>query len=184
MNWFTGLILYVLIWWTVLFAVLPIGTHPAANPDSQTGWRGVPEQPRLMMKVIVTTLVAAIVWFGAWLLITSDYISFRHGWFAARSTNEPDVRFDAIAHIDHSSGRRATYVLPQGDVTSEPVFVERSAKAGEGDGWLLAVVYRSREDRSDLVVLDAQHVEAGPIATAKLPRRVPFGFHGSWLGQN
>jgi hypothetical protein len=23
------------------------------------------------------------VWFGAWLLITSDYVSFRHGWFAA-----------------------------------------------------------------------------------------------------
>ena len=35
------------------------------------------------MKVIVTTLVAGVVWFGAWLLITSDYVSFRHGWFAA-----------------------------------------------------------------------------------------------------
>jgi carotenoid cleavage dioxygenase-like enzyme len=110
-------------------------------------------------------------------------LAFRHGWFAARSTNDPDVRFDAIAHIDHSTGRRATYVLPQGDVTSEPVFVERSAKASEGDGFLLAVVYRARENRSDLLVLDAQDVERGPIATAKLPRRVPFGFHGNWLGQ-
>jgi carotenoid cleavage dioxygenase-like enzyme len=110
-------------------------------------------------------------------------LPYRHGWFAARSTNEPDVRFDAIAHIDLSTGRRATYVLPQGDVTSEPVFVERSAKADEGDGWILAVIYRGRENRSDLVVLDAQNVEAGPIATAKLPRRVPFGFHGSWRGK-
>ena len=38
------------------------------------------------MKVIVTTLVAGVVWFGAWLLITSDYVSFRHGWFAAPRT--------------------------------------------------------------------------------------------------
>jgi len=68
-------------------------------------------------------------------------------------------------------------------VTSEPVFVERSAKADEGDGWLLAVVYRAGENRSDLLVLDAQDVEAGPIATAKLPRRVPFGFHGNWRPQ-
>lgn len=110
-------------------------------------------------------------------------LPYRHGWFAGRSTNEPDVRFDAIAHVDVSTGRRKTYVLPQGDVTSEPVFVERSAKADEGDGWILAVVYRAAEDRSDLLVLDAQNVQAGPIATAKLPRRVPFGFHGSWLGR-
>ena len=83
MNWFTGLVLYVLIWWTVLFAVLPIGTRPVEEADQQTGWRGAPEQPRLLMKVIITTLVAAVVWFGSWLLITSDYVSFRHGWFAA-----------------------------------------------------------------------------------------------------
>jgi len=83
MNWFTGVVLYVLIWWIVLFAVLPIGTRPVEDPDLQTGWRGVPERPRLLMKVIITTLVAAVVWFGAWLLISSPYASFRHGWFAA-----------------------------------------------------------------------------------------------------
>ena len=83
MNWFTGIVLYVLIWWTVLFAILPIGTRPVEDPDENTGWRGAPERPRLLMKVGLTTLVAAIVWFGAWLLITSDYVSFRHGWFAA-----------------------------------------------------------------------------------------------------
>jgi len=83
MNWFTGLVLYLLIWWTVLFAVLPIGTRPVADADRATGWRGAPEHPRLLMKVVLTTLIAAAVWIGAWLLIRSDYISFRHGWFAA-----------------------------------------------------------------------------------------------------
>ena len=83
MNWFTGVVVYVLIWWTVLFAVLPIGTHPVEDADQRTGWRGTPEHPRLLMKVMVTTLVAGVVWFGAWLLITSHYVSFRHGWFAA-----------------------------------------------------------------------------------------------------
>lgn len=65
-------------------------------------------------------------------------------------------------------------------MTSEPVFVERGPGAAEGDGWILAVVYRGNENRSDLVVLDAQAIDKGPIATAELPRRVPFGFHGNW----
>jgi len=30
-------------------------------------------------------------------------------------------------------------------------------------------------------VLNAQDVTAGPVASAKLPRRVPFGFHGNWV---
>ena len=53
------------------------------EPDQSTGWRGAPEQPHLVIKVILTTLIAAVVWVGAWLLITSNYVSFRHGWFAA-----------------------------------------------------------------------------------------------------
>ena len=43
-----------------------------------------------------------------------------------------------------------------------------------------AVVYGGAEDRSGFVVYDAQDVAAGPIATARVPRRVPFGFHGNW----
>ena len=82
MNWFTGVVLYILIWWTVLFAVLPFGTRPVAEADSQTGWRGAPQRPLLLRKVIATTLVAAVVWGGAYLLISSDWISFRHGYWA------------------------------------------------------------------------------------------------------
>jgi carotenoid cleavage dioxygenase-like enzyme len=34
---------------------------------------------------------------------------------------------------------------------------------------------------SDLVVLDAVRLEAGPVAEVRLPQRVPFGFHGTWV---
>jgi carotenoid cleavage dioxygenase-like enzyme len=108
-------------------------------------------------------------------------LSYRHGWFAGRSSNERDVRYDAIAHIDLAKDRKSVFVLPKGDVTSEPVFVPRAPNADEGDGWLLSAVYRAGENRSDLVVLEAQDIAAGPVATVSLPRRVPFGFHGNWL---
>jgi predicted secreted protein len=82
-NWFTGCVLFVIIWWTALFAVLPIGTRPVAKPDADSGWRGAPERPRMLMKVIVTTIVTCILWTGSYMLIRSDVINFRHGLFAA-----------------------------------------------------------------------------------------------------
>ena len=83
MNWFTGIVLYILIWWVTLFAVLPIGTHAVERPDEISGWRGAPERPGIWMKVAVTTIVACVIWLVAFALIESDWISFRHGYFAA-----------------------------------------------------------------------------------------------------
>ena len=85
MSWFTGLVLYGLIWWTVLFAVLPVGARPVADPDRHTGWRGVPERPRMLMKMLATTLVSALLWGAAYLVISSDWLSFRHGWLAIQA---------------------------------------------------------------------------------------------------
>jgi predicted secreted protein len=79
MNWFTGIVLFIIIWWTALFAVLPMGTRPVQQPDAASGWRGAPEQPQLLKKVIVTTIVSVVLWGAAYALITSDYLSFRHG---------------------------------------------------------------------------------------------------------
>ncbi|HVZ07692.1 DUF1467 family protein [Rhodopila sp.] len=79
MNWFTGCMLFIIIWWTALFAVLPLRTRPMDRPDEVSGWRGTPENPRLVMKVIVTTLVTSVLWLGIYAVVRSDYISFRHG---------------------------------------------------------------------------------------------------------
>ncbi|MEO8112950.1 MAG: carotenoid oxygenase family protein [Phenylobacterium sp.] len=107
---------------------------------------------------------------------------YRHGWYAADPINGKTIKQSAIAHLDLKTGKREVYELTGGDLTSEPVFTPRSATAEEGDGWVTAVVWRAGEDRSDLLVFEAQDVAAGPIAVAKLPRRVPFGFHGNWVG--
>ena len=78
----TAIALYVVIWWTALFAVLPIGTRPVAEADEVTGWRGVPEHPRMGRKLLITTLVAAVIWAAVVLVITSGWVSFRSGWLA------------------------------------------------------------------------------------------------------
>jgi len=103
-------------------------------------------------------------------------LPYRHGWFAGSRQDG----LDTLVHVDHASGRRTLSALPAGDATSEPVFVPRTPDAAEGDGWLLAVIWRAADQRSELVVLRADAINDGPVATIRLPQRVPFGFHGNW----
>ena len=109
-----------------------------------------------------------------------ETLKHRHGWYAADPTFSGTIRQCAIAHMDFVTGKRQVYELTGGDLTSEPVFVPRSADAAEGDGWLTAVIWRAGENRSDLAIFEARDVAKGPIGIAEMPRRVPFGFHGNW----
>ena len=42
----TAIALYIVIWWIALFAVLPIGTKPVAEPDAVTGYAELVIRPR------------------------------------------------------------------------------------------------------------------------------------------
>lgn len=87
----------------------------------------------------------------------------------------------AIVRFDHARGTRTLHPFAEGDVPGEAVFVPRGPAAAEGEGVLLTVVYRGAENRSDLVILDAERVDGEPLAVVELPHRVPFGFHGNWV---
>jgi len=106
---------------------------------------------------------------------------YRYGYFAARADTAQG--FDTLVTYDFKTGRRSTYGIPQGDAFSEPVFVPRGEHAGEGDGFLLATIYRATERRSDLAVFDAKTLADGPIALAELSHRVTLGFHGNWMDE-
>jgi carotenoid cleavage dioxygenase len=105
---------------------------------------------------------------------------YRHGYYGGSTRNDGGLGFNAVVHHDFALGRRTQFELPAGDFTGEPVFVPRSRDAAEGDGYLISVIYRGSEHRSDLAVFDAGDVAAGPVALGELPHRVPFGFHGNW----
>ncbi len=80
--------------------------------------------------------------------------------------------------VEHAFG---TAESPGGP--GEAVFVpSTSGPADESSGWYIGYVYDPARDGSDLVIIDASDFAAQPVARIKLPQRVPFGFHGNWVG--
>ena len=76
MTWFTGIIVYVLVWWVALFAVLPLWVAPA-EPDDPGYASGAPQRPRLALKAVVTSVVAAVIWLAIYIVVRSPWLSFR-----------------------------------------------------------------------------------------------------------
>lgn len=76
MNWFTGLMVFIVVWWVTWFCALPIGVRPPDTPE--VGHEpGAPVQPYLWWKLAGTTVVAIIISAGIFWVIQSDYLSFR-----------------------------------------------------------------------------------------------------------
>jgi hypothetical protein len=48
----------------------------------------------------------------------------------------------------------------------------------------IALVYRAATNASELLILHAQDIAGEPATILKLPRRVPAGFHGSFVAAN
>lgn len=76
MSWATGVMVYIVLWWTVLFAVLPLGVRRVEKPGTGEE-HGAPERPELLRKAIITSAVAAVFWVVFFALHRADVFSFR-----------------------------------------------------------------------------------------------------------
>jgi predicted secreted protein len=74
MKWTSAIAIYFIIWWLVLFTVLPFGVRNAAETGEdveQGNDAGAPVVHGLKWKVLVTTLVASLVFAALYWLLTS-----------------------------------------------------------------------------------------------------------------
>jgi carotenoid cleavage dioxygenase len=116
---------------------------------------------------------------------------YRHGYLAVQDLSKPfdtaragsitGMFWNSIGHIDHATGKTTTFFAGATSSLQEPTFIPKSAHAREGEGYLVALANRYDEMRSDLLVLDAEHLDAGPIATIRLPIKLRNGLHGNWV---
>ena len=100
------------------------------------------------------------------------------------SPNQGVVKFDMETNATqywHAGDRR---------FTGEPIFVPSnddldSFDGDEDAGNILVLVHDAEEPdeskRTSLVILDAQNIEDGPVATVAMPETIPFGLHGEFV---
>lgn len=72
MNWIGAFFVYLVLWWVVLFAVLPWGVQRQENPEAGHD-PGAPAVPHIGRKVIATTLITLVLWgIGVILILNFD----------------------------------------------------------------------------------------------------------------
>lgn len=76
MTLFTSIVVYVLLWWLTLFAVLPWRVQPQSS-RTRGHDAGAPERPMLVGKLLATTLISLVLFAIVYALIDNDVISFR-----------------------------------------------------------------------------------------------------------
>lgn len=76
MTFVTAIVVYVIIWWLVLFTVLPWGVKRPEEPEPGHE-PGAPVNPRMWLKVAITTAIASVLFGLVYWAIAADLISFR-----------------------------------------------------------------------------------------------------------
>jgi len=104
----------------------------------------------------------------------------RYGYAVINVANVGEQSMQLVKY-DLTTGAGTAHDFGSGCMPGEGVFVPAGDRAGEDEGYVLLYVYDTARDASDLVILDAAHFAAPPVATVHLPQRVPFGFHGNWI---
>ena len=75
----TGLaIIYIIIWWIVFFAILPIDVNRLKTEKIEGEDPGSPENPKILKKFIYCTGITTILFTIIYLLMKFEYLNLRN----------------------------------------------------------------------------------------------------------
>jgi carotenoid cleavage dioxygenase len=96
--------------------------------------------------------------------------TLKPGWFL----------FDGFVKSDVQSGESWSYRLGEGRYASEAPFAPRLGAKDEDDGYLVSFVTDENSGTSECILLDARHIEDGPVCRIALPHKLCSGTHSCW----
>jgi predicted secreted protein len=76
MSWLGGIFVFLMIWWVVIFAVLPFGVRRDETPESGND-PGAPQNPMLWRKMAVATVISGIIWGIVYWAVQQGFFNFR-----------------------------------------------------------------------------------------------------------
>jgi carotenoid cleavage dioxygenase-like enzyme len=105
---------------------------------------------------------------------------YRYVWAATSTPQGANDPFTALIGLDLEAGTQDVWESGPGRFVGEPVFAPTGE--GEADGRVLVMIYDGLEESCRLGIFDPKDIAAGPVATVQMPRLLPYGFHGNWIG--
>jgi carotenoid cleavage dioxygenase-like enzyme len=111
---------------------------------------------------------------------------YRYGFLPCPDPNAaPGTGGACYARFDHQTRKSTLFNAGTETSLAECCFAPKNASAPEGAGYLMGLATRNNEaGRGDLVILDAEHLADGPIATVHLPMRAVGQIHGWWVPES
>ena len=103
--------------------------------------------------------------------------------FPQGGNEEP--RFPGLVKYDLSTGGYVAFSAGPHYFYNEPGFAPRDNSQSEDDGYLVTLVWNPVDERSEIQIFDCKgaRIAEGPVARVVLPRRVPHGFHATYVSQ-
>ncbi|OMO51613.1 Carotenoid oxygenase [Corchorus capsularis] len=107
--------------------------------------------------------------------------------FGYLGINDQAMKMTGVVKIDleagYEVGRR---LFGPGCYGGEPFFVKNTTKSDddEDDGYLMCFVHNEQTNESKFLLMDAKSPQLDVMAVIRLPRRVPYGFHGLFLNKD
>lgn len=100
--------------------------------------------------------------------------------YAYLAIAEPWPKVSGFAKVDLFTGEVQKHIYGDMKFGGEPFFLPRDVNSEkEDDGYIMAFVHDEKTWKSELQIVNAMSLEVE--ATVKLPSRVPYGFHGTFV---
>ena len=92
------------------------------------------------------------------------------GWFLFTGLVKHDLERDTSTAVSFGAERYG----------SEAPFAPRVGGTAEDDGYLVSFITDETAQSSECIILDAQHIEDGPVCRLRLPHKLSSGTHATW----
>ncbi|KAM3268150.1 9-cis-epoxycarotenoid dioxygenase NCED6, chloroplastic [Capsicum chacoense] len=92
---------------------------------------------------------------------------------------EPWPKCSGLAKVDLVTGNITKFLYGDERYGGEPYFVPSTKEGEEDEGYLISYVRDEKKEKSELIIINAKNMKQ--VALVKLPKRVPYGFHGTFV---
>lgn len=113
--------------------------------------------------------------------INPSKVGLKNRFVYAPTRQYGNYTFDGVTKIDLTTGKTKRFDFGLQRYGGECIFAPKTDAKDEDDGYLMTYVYDETTNSSEFIIIDAKKMDSIPVASVKLPRRVPYGFHGNWI---